>query len=248
MSETENVQNTVSRSVTVSHRGKALELSGTPLKNFEKDIDALREVGNQFHARGWSLGTSSNYSVVIRRDPLELLITASGKDKGNLSRGDFVHVADDGLPIVDGQPKASAETLLHVAIAEQPHVGAVIHTHSIWGTLLSDFYFYDRGFRIEGYEMLKGLAGVTTHEYTEWVPVFDNTQDIPALAERVRQCLKNSEPPIQHGFLIRRHGLYTWGHDLDEAKRHIEIFEFLFECVARRLTLAGALPVSASNF
>ena len=224
-----------------------MDLSGTPLKGLEKDIDALREVGNQFHARGWSLGTSSNYSVVIRCEPLELLITASGKDKGNLSRGDFVRVDGEGFPIVADQPKASAETLLHIAIAQQSDVGAVMHTHSIWGTLLSDFYFEDDGFGIKGYEMLKGLAGVTTHEHSEWVPVFDNTQDIPALAEQVRQCLKNSEPPIQHGFLIRQHGLYTWGCDLDEAKRHIEIFEFLFECVARRLTLAGTMPISVSN-
>ena len=245
--KTENAQNIASRFVTASCREKTLDLSGTPLKGFEKDIDALREIGYRFHARGWSLGTSSNYSVLIHREPLELLITASGKDKGNLSRGDFVRVDGDGLPIVADQPKASAETLLHIAIAEKPDVGAVMHTHSIWGTLLSDLYFRDNGFGIEGYEMLKGLAGVTTHEHSEWVPVFNNTQDIPALAEQVRQCLKNSEPPMQHGFLIRRHGLYTWGCDLDEAKRHIEIFEFLFECVAWRLTLAGAMPVSASN-
>ena len=224
-----------------------MDLSGSPLTGFEKEIDALREVGSHFHVRGWSLGTSSNYSVVIRREPLELLITASGKDKSCLSRDDFVRVDGDGLPIAIERPKASAETLLHIAIAEQPDVGAVMHTHSIWGTLLSDFYFYDSGFRIEGYEMLKGLAGITTHEHAEWVPIFDNTQDIPALAEQVRQCFKDSESPIQHGFLIRRHGLYTWGHDLDEAKRHIEIFEFLFECVARRLTFAGAMPVSPNN-
>ena len=139
-----------------------MNLSETALTGFEKEIDALREVGNHFHTRGWSLGTSSNYSVVTRREPLELLITASGKDKDCLSRGDFVRVDGDGLPIVAEQPKASAETLLHIAIAEHPDVGAVMHTHSIWGTLLSDFYFYDSGFRIEGYEMLKGLAGVTT--------------------------------------------------------------------------------------
>ena len=224
-----------------------MNLSETPLTGFEEEIDALREVGNHFHARGWSLGTSSNYSVVTHREPLELLITASGKDKGCLSRHDFVRVDGDGLPIVVNQPKASAETLLHIAIAEQPDVGSVIHTHSIWGTLLSDVYFEDNGFGIEGYEMLKGLAGVTTHEHTEWVPVFDNTQDIPALAEQIHQCLKGSESPIQHGFLIRRHGLYTWGYDLDEAKRHIEIFEFLFECVARRLTFAGAMLGSQNN-
>ncbi len=242
----ENTRNIASHFLT-NHREKALDLSETPLAGFEKEIDALREVGNHFHVRGWSLGTSSNYSVVICREPLELLITASGKDKGCLSRHDFVRVDGDGLPIVVNQPKASAETLLHIAIAEQPDVGSVMHTHSIWGTLLSDVYFEDNGFGIEGYEMLKGLAGVTTHEHAEWVPVFDNTQDIPALAEQVRQCLKDSESPIQHGFLIRRHGLYTWGHDLDEAKRHIEIFEFLFECVARRLTFAGAMPASPNN-
>ncbi len=224
-----------------------MDLSGTALKGFEKEIDALREVGNQFYTRGWSLGTSSNYSVVTCREPLELLITASGKDKGCLSRHDFVRVDGEGLPIVNEQPKASAETLLHIAIAKQPEVGAVMHTHSIWGTLLSDFYFQDSGFGIEGYEMLKGLAGVTTHEHAEWVPVFENTQDIPALSEQVCQCFKDSHFPIQHGFLIRRHGLYTWGHDLGEAKRHIEIFEFLFECIARRLTFAEAMPISASN-
>lgn len=224
-----------------------MDLSGTVLRGFEKEIDVLREIGNQFYTRGWSLGTSSNYSVVTCRDPLELLITASGKDKGRLSRRDFVRVNGEGLPIVNEQPKASAETLLHIAIAEQPGVGAVMHTHSIWGTLLSDFYFPDSGFGIEGYEMLKGLDGVTTHEHAEWVPVFENTQDIPALSEQVRQCLKDSHFPIRHGFLIRRHGLYTWGHDLDEAKRHIEIFEFLFECVVRRLTFVEAMPTSASN-
>ena len=214
-------------------------------EDLEKDIDALREVGHQFYDRGWSLGTSSNYSVVIHQEPLELLITASGKDKGRLARGDFVRVGVDGRPVGEGQPKSSAETLLHIAIAQQPDVGAVLHTHSIWGTLLSDLYFEDGGLKIEGYEMLKGLAGVTTHEHSEWVPIFDNVQDIPALADQVRRRLKNSRHPIQHGYLIRRHGLYTWGRDLDEAKRHIEIFEFLFECVAQRLMFDGKTPVSS---
>ena len=245
--KTEDAQNNASHFVAVSRKEQILDLSGLPLKGFEKEIDTLREIGNQFHDRGWSIGTSSNYSVVIRREPLELLITASGKDKSNLLGHDFVRVDSGGLPICAAQPKASAETLLHIAIAEQPDVGSVMHTHSIWGTLLSDFYVEDNGFGIEGYEMLKGLAGVTTHEHSEWVQVFDNTQDISVLAEQIRQCLNDFQSPIQHGFLIWRHGLYTWGRNLDEAKRHIEIFEFLFECVARRLTFAGAMPVSTNN-
>jgi methylthioribulose-1-phosphate dehydratase len=208
-----------------------------PLVGLESPIDALRETGAQFYRRGWSLGTSSNYSVVVDRDPLQLLITASGKDKGRLERGDFVRVDGHGKPAGEGQPKSSAETLLHVVVAEELGAGAVLHTHSVWGTLLSEHYFQQGGFWLEGYEMLKGLDGVSTHQHCHWVEIFDNTQDIAALAELVRPRLIDPQRPLTHGYLIRRHGLYTWGRDLAEARRHIEIFEFLFECVGRSLML-----------
>lgn len=205
-----------------------------PLAGLERQVDALRETGALFYQRGWSVGTSSNYSVVLSREPLELLVTASGKDKGRLARSDFVRVNDRGAPVAGRQPKSSAETLLHVAVAQDLDVGAVLHTHSIWGTLLSDLHFEQGGFAIEGYEMLKGLSGVATHEYRAWIEIFDNTQDIPVLAQAVRRRLTDPTRPLKHGFLIRKHGLYTWGRDLDEARRHVEIFEFLFECVARK--------------
>jgi methylthioribulose-1-phosphate dehydratase len=207
-------------------------------------IDALREVGAMLWQRGWSLGTSSNYSVVLSRQPLELLVTASGKDKGRLTRGDFVRVGADGQPTTPGQAKSSAETLLHVVAAQQPGVGAVLHTHSVWSTLLSDLFHSQGGIEIAGYEMLKGLEGVATHEATAWVEIFGNTQDIPQLAEQVRERLSDPLEPLQHGYLIHRHGLYTWGRDLDEARRHVEIFEFLFECLARRMMLTGELKAN----
>lgn len=215
--------------------------NSSPLSGLEPRIDALRETGAYFWQQGWSLGTSSNYSVVLAQEPLELLITASGKDKGKLTRADFVRVGRDGKATSPGQPKSSAETLLHVVAAEQPDVGAVLHTHSVWGTLLSDHYFGQGGFEISGYEMLKGLEGVTTHEHMQWVPIFENTQHIPDLAEQVREAFADPDRPLRHGYLIRRHGLYTWGRDLEEARRHIEIFEFLFEVTARRLMLSGTL-------
>jgi methylthioribulose-1-phosphate dehydratase len=210
-----------------------------PQFELDRQIEGLCQTGAMFHQRGWSLGTSSNYSVVLDRQPLVLLITASGKDKGRLTPADFVRVDRRGEPIVPGQPKSSAETLLHVAAAETLGAGAVLHTHSVWGTLLSEHFFPQRGFRIEGYEMLKGLDGVATHEHSEWVEIFDNTQDIAALAERVRPRLADSDRPLKHGYLILRHGLYTWGRDLAEARRHVEIFEFLFECVGRSLCMAN---------
>lgn len=211
------------------------------LSGLDHHLDGLRETGACFWQKGWSLGTSSNYSVVLSQAPLELLITASGKDKGKLTRADFVRVDRAGKPTTSAQPKSSAETLLHVVAAEQPGVGAVLHTHSIWGTLLSDHYFAQGGFEISGYEMLKGLDGVVTHEHCQWVPIFENTQHIPDLADQVREAFADAERPLRHGYLIRRHGLYTWGRDLAEARRHIEIFEFLFEVTARRLMLTGAI-------
>ena len=34
----------------------------------------LAETGRAFHARGWALGTSGNYSAVLKDKPLRLLI------------------------------------------------------------------------------------------------------------------------------------------------------------------------------
>jgi len=202
-------------------------------------IDHLRAIGREFHGRGWSLGTSSNYSVVVGREPLELLITVSGKDKSALGRDDFVRVDAAGRP-ADGSGKtSSAETLLHCLLAEMiPSVGAVLHTHSVWGTLLSGADLARGSLRIEGFEMLKGLEGIRTHETCEDVPIFANSQDMAELAGRIRERFASLDwsdarrPPV-HGFLLSRHGLYTWGRTLAEARRHVEIFEFLFECVAR---------------
>jgi methylthioribulose-1-phosphate dehydratase len=213
--------------------------------------EQLCQVGRMFYARGWSLGTSSNYSVVLSREPLQLMITASGKDKGALQQDDFVVVDRQGRPVRAGQPKSSAETLLHCLLAEDCRAGAVLHTHSVWATLLSQLNSERGELVIEDYEMLKGLEGITSHRQRTTVPVFDNSQDMPALAQQVRERLHSIRAgdggsPV-HGFLLRQHGLYTWGVDLFAARRHVEIFEFLFECLTRKLTLQAQLPTLFSK-
>jgi methylthioribulose-1-phosphate dehydratase len=213
------------------------KLLPTHLQPYEESIEGLRRIGRLCWERGWSRGTSSNYSVVVNRNPTQILVTASGKDKGNLAQDDFVLVNDKGQPVVEGQPKSSAETLLHCVAAENQTVGAILHTHSVWSTVLSDRFAPQKGILLEGYEMLKGLSGVTTHEHSEWLPIYDNTQNIPELAEKVSQDMQSVTNPLAHGYIIRRHGIYTWGQDLDEAFRQIEILEFLLECVGRTATL-----------
>jgi methylthioribulose-1-phosphate dehydratase len=194
--------------------------------------ERLAEVGRDFHRRGWALGTSGNFSVVIKREPLRLAITASSLDKSQLSAEQILEVDSDGKLASPSRYRPSAETRLHLAIVRALGAGAVLHTHSVWSTILSDYHIGRGGFFVEGYEMLKGLGGVTTHEHREWIPILENSQDMEALAIDVRRTL--TENPHVHGFLIRRHGLYTWGTDLSDATRHVEILEFLLEAIGRR--------------
>jgi len=192
----------------------------------------LALLGREFHRRGWALGTSGNFSAVVSHDPLRIAITASSLDKSRLVPENIIQVDSEGRPLEPEARKPSAETLLHVAIVQGLGAGAVLHTHSVWSTILSDYHLGHGGFFIEGYEMLKGLSGVVTHEHREWVPILENSQDMKALAAETTRVLEENQKV--HGFLIRRHGMYTWGRDLDEASRHVEIFEFLLESVGRR--------------
>jgi methylthioribulose-1-phosphate dehydratase len=211
----------------------ALESFAPHLLPFAEHINGLRRVGQQLWNRGWSLGTSSNYSVVLERNPLRILITASGRDKGHLGPNDFVIVDEDGKVTTPNQPKSSAETLLHCTAASRCGAGAVLHTHSVWATTLSHQFFPLGGIRFNDFEMLKGLDGIATHEASCWLPIFDNTQDISKLQSQVVKYLSEHPEEKCWGYLIRRHGLYTWGKDLAEATRHIEVIEFLLECMGR---------------
>jgi methylthioribulose-1-phosphate dehydratase len=166
----------------------------------------------------------------VSHDPLRLAITTSGVDKGQLSVADIVEIDERGT-VVAGSGRPSAEASLHLTIVRARGAGAVLHTHSIWSTILSD-NAPESGLAIEGYEMLKGLDGVRTHDHREWLPILDNTQDWAAAVPHVEAMFQ--ERPEAHGFLIRRHGLYTWGRDVAEAKRQVEILEFLFEVMGRK--------------
>ena len=198
--------------------------------NFLKAAESLAEIGRGFYARGWVLGTSGNFSAVVRRGPLRLAITSTGLDKGGLTPAQFLEI-DEAANVIRGDSRPSAEALLHLAIVRGVDAGAVLHTHSIWSTVLSGTHAQDGGIALEGYEMLKGLAGVATHKHREWLPILENSQDMVELADRVSRTLEQT--PGIHGFLLQEHGLYTWGESLGEAKRHVEILEFLMEVLGR---------------
>jgi len=187
--------------------------------------DALIACIGTFAERGWTPATSSNFSH--RLDAQHAAITVSGRDKGALGKADIMVVDLDGQA-VDCTRKPSAETLLHTRLyARFPEVNCVLHTHSLAQTVASRLYAAEGRIHLQGYELLKAFSGNTTHETALDLLVFPNTQDMPALAVQVDAALDRGP---MWGYLIDGHGLYAWGRDLDEARRHLEAFEFLLEC------------------
>lgn len=190
----------------------------------------LIAAGQFFHARGWVPATSSNFSARLGAE--EMLITSSGQHKGWLDEQGFLRADLHGNALDVGK-RPSAETGLHtVMYRRDPALGCVLHTHSVNATVLS---MRLEQVVFEGYEVQKAFPGVTTHESRVVIPVFPNSQDIPALAAVVDAYLDANPQTV--GYLIRGHGLYTWGATVADTQRHIEALEFLFECVYRQMLL-----------
>lgn len=179
--------------------------------------------GALFHQRGWVPATGGNFSA--RLDGGRMLITASGWHKGELDESAFLVADLHGQP-EDRSRRASYETLLHCQLYRMDaRIGCVLHTHSVANTLLSRA---QSSVRLAGYELLKLLPGIQTHEAVVEVPVFANDQDIARLAATVDHHLK--QRPETPAYLIAGHGLYAWGSTVAQARHRVEALEFLFEC------------------
>ena len=189
---------------------------------FPEAVEEIIDIGRFASQRGWVPATAGNFSR--RLDEKHAVITRSGVDKGALRPQDIVAVA-----IAEPAPKGvSAETPLHLARYRASNdIGAVLHVHTIAGTVLSRRHAAQGELRLYGYEMHKALD-FTTHESELVIPVFENMQDTMELARRVEERLAaaSSVP----GYLLAGHGLYAWGATMAAAKRHLEALEFLLSC------------------
>ncbi|MCI0654535.1 MAG: methylthioribulose 1-phosphate dehydratase [Methylococcaceae bacterium] len=194
---------------------------------FEQRAAELVDAGRALYRMGMAPATSGNLSAKLSDGTLA--VTVSGLHKGKLTRFDIMRV-DSGGHSIDGR-KPSAETLLHVQIYNRnQHARAVLHPHSVNATLLSKHHsghllLYD-------YELLKAFPGINSHRCKVTVPIFDNDQNIGRLADQVDRWTTEYSDPI-FGYLIKGHGFYTWGDSVESAMRHVEAFEFLFECEMR---------------
>ncbi|SIT05474.1 methylthioribulose 1-phosphate dehydratase [Neptunomonas antarctica] len=193
---------------------------------------SIIDAGRWIDAQGWCPATGGNFSARI--DSSTAWVTASGRHKGALTPDDLIKVDFDGQ-VIDSALTPSAETLLHTALyALDDNIGAVLHTHSVTSTVLSRMVAADY-LTLSGYEMQKSLSGNHTHNEQIGIRILENTQDMRALAQQLTSTWART--PLQWGFLVRGHGLYAWGRDMKEARRHIEGLEFLFACEREMMLL-----------
>jgi methylthioribulose-1-phosphate dehydratase len=196
--------------------------------------DAIADAARELAALGWTPATSSNFSMRVN---VELAaVTISGRDKGRLGREDIMLV-DMAGHAVGTRARPSAETELHTQIYRRlPQAQVVLHTHSRTQSVASRLFAAAGRVRLEGWELQKAITGYTTHQSVLEIPVFPNTQHMPELVAQVDEWIDAGKP--LHAYLIDGHGIYAWGADMVEARRHLEALEFLLGCELdlRRLT------------
>lgn len=189
---------------------------------FREAARNIAAISQRLYEHGWSPATSSNYSMRLNAD--YCAVTVSGKDKGTLNEADVMVVDMHGTPASNGKP--SAETGLHTQIYRRfADIGAVLHTHSLASTVLTMHWPERNELVLSGYELLKALDGVTSHDTELVIPIFDNTQNIDALARHVDAAMADGR--ICYAYLIRGHGIYTWAKDMATCFRQIEALEVL---------------------
>jgi methylthioribulose-1-phosphate dehydratase len=197
-----------------------------PASLFEQRADAVADAARELSTLGWTPATSSNFSMRVDAD--HAAITISGRHKGRLGRDDIMLIDLDGNAVgTDARP--SAETALHTQVYRRwPEMNVVLHTHSRTQSVASRLFAAEGAVRLQGWELQKAITGYHTHESVLEIPVFPNTQHMPELVARVDAWLDAGKP--LHAYLIDGHGIYTWGRDMAETRRHLEALEFLLGC------------------
>jgi len=197
----------------------------------QRALAELRDVKSLFAGRGWFAGTSGNLSIragAFDPDDFHFAITASGKDKTVHTPEDFLWVDKSGKPSEATGLKPSAETLIHCEIYRLTGCGAIFHVHTVFNNLISEWFWARKSVPVDGVELIKAF-NIWDEEAHIDIPIVSNYADIPRIVPEVTERLDKRIP----GILLRKHGIYAWGANAFEAKRHLEAFEFLFEYAYR---------------
>lgn len=191
---------------------------------FVTRVHDLAEIKDELAARDWFMGTSGNLAIKVQGDPLQFLVTASGKDKRKKTNEDFLLVDKDGNPVGETNVKPSAETLLHCEIYGRSNAGCSLHVHTVANNVISEIYGDEGKVVFKGQELIKAFD--RWEEDAEWeIPIIPNHANIPKLAAALAPFVTEDKGAV----LIRNHGITVWGKNAFEAKKVLEACEFLFQ-------------------
>jgi methylthioribulose-1-phosphate dehydratase len=200
----------------------------------QKAVNVLNELKIKLYNKGWFPATSGNLSYKLHENPLMFAITSSGKDKGTVTHEDVIFVNKDAEPVEKTRLKPSAETKIHSQIYQKTDAGCVIHIHTVNNNFISSLYFDEGKVKLKDMEMIKALDIWEENAEVE-IPIVENFFDLDKLAEETGKAIIQKVPAV----LIKNHGIYSWGRNEFEAKRHIEAFEFMFEFMKNLILLKG---------
>ncbi len=201
----------------------------------QKAVNVLNDLKIKLYNKGWFPATSGNLSYKLHESPLMFAITSSGKDKGTVTHEDVIFVDKNAKPVEKTKLKPSAETKIHSQIYQKTDAGCVIHIHTVNNNFISSLYFEEGKVKIKDMEMIKALD-IWEEDAEIEIPIIENYFDLDKLAEEAGKAINTKVP----GILIKNHGIYSWGRNEFEAKRHIEAFEFMFELMKNLILFKGS--------
>ncbi len=178
----------------------------------------LLAIAQQLSELGLNKGTSGNVSV---RHEDGFLITPSGMNVTEMQTSSMVMMSMDGTPKSDGKP--SSEWRFHRDIYQaKPHVGAVVHTHSMFATTLACLQK-----DIPPFHYMIAIAGGDSIPCAPYA--LFGTQ---ALSDAAITALKDRK-----ACLLANHGMIAIGKDLKQALAITQEVETLCEQYWRALQI-----------
>lgn len=195
----------------------------------------LVELLRDFHRKDWVSGTGGG--ICGPSDDGHLLVAPTGVHKERVRPEDLfvIDVADTSIrrPAADPTLRPSECGHIFTLVAREREVRSIVHTHALDAVLAGDLAGDADHVVVERLEMLKGIRGLTNQD-RHLLPVIDNTPREGQLVANVERMLADPRFDAAFAVLVRDHGCYVWGADVWEAKRHAEVYHYLFGAVVAR--------------
>jgi len=174
--------------------------------------ELLVEYGKKLIDKNLTKGTSGNLSI-FNRDKKLFAITPSGIDYYNTKIEDIV-IMDLDKNVVEGSKKPSSEHNLHrIFYANREDIGAIVHAHTIYSTVLSCM---NMSLPAIHYMIASAGKDVRCAKYATF-----GTEE---LAKNAYDEMKDRK-----AVLLANHGVLTGGKDIFEAFSILEDVEYVSE-------------------